>query len=87
VYGIRDWGIVESSVGSLRVAKDPGVSLVESQPDQGNVIPSEAARFLPDIAVAEPPSDRDGVSQAGTSAFSPDADLDQAAAKFVDRFS
>jgi len=85
--GIRDWGVMESSVGSLRVAEDPCVSLVESQPEQGNVIPSEAARFLPNVAVAESPSDRDGVSQSGTSAFSPDADLDQAAGEFVNRFS
>jgi len=69
------------------MVEDPGVSLVESQPEQWNVIAAEAARFLPDIAVAEQPSHRDDMTQSRSGAFSPDANLDQAVAEFVNWLS
>jgi hypothetical protein len=63
------------------------VSLVESQPEQRDVIPTEACRFLPNVTVAEQPSHGDGMTQPRSGALSPDANLDQAVAEFVDRSS
>jgi len=81
------WGVWKSLDGPLGVAEDPGVSLVEQQTQQRDVVAAEAAGLLPDIAVAEQTGDGKGVPKSGSGSLSPDADLDQAAADFVDGFA
>ena len=63
------------------------MGLIEDQPHEWDVIASKPRGFLPHVAVAKQTTHRDRVSQAGSSAFSPDADLDEAAADFVDWLS
>jgi len=80
-------GVWKSLDGPSGIAEDPGVGLVEQQTQQRDVVAAEAAGLLPDIAVAEQTGDGKGVPKSGSGSLSPDADLDQAAADFVDGFA
>jgi hypothetical protein len=65
------------------VLKDPDVGFVESKLDEWDVIAVEARGFIPDVALAEQTNDGDGVPKPGACALPPDADSDQAFAKFM----
>lgn len=68
---------------SLLLAEDPGVGFIKHELDEWDVIAVEAGGFVPDVTLAKQTDDGDGVADAGACLLAPDADSDQAFAKFM----
>ena len=68
---------------SLLLAEDPGVGFIKHELDEWDVIAVEAGGFVPDVTLAKQTDDGDGVADDGACLLAPDADSDQAFAKFM----
>ena len=70
------------SVSAL-LFKNPCVGFIKGQLDKRDVVAVEAGGFVPDIALAKQTDNGNGVAEADTCSLAPDADSDQAFAKFM----
>ncbi len=59
------------------------MSFVESKLDEWDVVAVEPRGFIPDVAFAKQTDNGNGVPDSGTCTLPPDADPDQAFAKFM----
>ena len=59
------------------------MGLVENEPYQWDVVTPQSGRLFPQVAITKQTSHHDRVSRSVPSAFSPDANFDEAAAQFV----
>ena len=72
-----------SRLVSARLLKDPGVGFIESQLHERDFVAVESRGFVPDVALLKQADDGDCVAEASACSLAPDADSDQAFAKFM----
>ena len=68
---------------SLLLAEDPGVGFIKHELDERDVVAVESCGFVPDVTLLKQADNRDGVTYSDTCLLAPDADSDQAFAKFM----